>query len=113
MKRFYADFEASEKCPHRKLWAAVLGKAIQDLFPAGGDKSVNTLANYRVLEREARDWLLCDAFEEGSYLWVCEVLDLDALALREAIGKLKELKVKGACMVAAPRSTVLQERCAQ
>ena len=53
----------------RQLWAAVLGLALEDL------EGTNT-------GNRARAWFASDYYEPGSFLWICDHLELDALAIR-------------------------------
>lgn len=82
---WYTDGEArhSTSTPERKLWAAVLEGCRDDLRLAASVKaspSINT-AN---AERE-REWLCSPSFVPQSFLWVCDVLDLEPEATRELL----------------------------
>jgi hypothetical protein len=54
----------------RQLWASVLGLAFEDL----GD----TKTGYKT-----RLWFASDDYEPGSFLWICDHLELDAPAIRD------------------------------
>ena len=72
------DIEQAAAC--RRLWAAVLSEAITALkaWRNGGKQ---------VLEgRKAETWLLhADTCGPGSFEWVCSVLDLDPVAVRDRL----------------------------
>lgn len=72
------DIEQAAAC--RRLWAAVLSEAIAALktWRNGGK---------HVLEgRKAETWLLhADTCGPGSFEWVCSVLDLDPVAVRDRL----------------------------
>ena len=55
----------------RELWAAVVALAFEDL----GD----TITGYRT-----RLWFATDNYEPGSFLWICDHLELDVMSLRRA-----------------------------
>jgi hypothetical protein len=55
----------------RELWSAVLGQAIEDLR--------DTKTGYRT-----RLWFASDNYGPGSFLWICDSLELDALSVRRA-----------------------------
>jgi hypothetical protein len=54
------------------MWAAVLGLALEDA--KGGD-----------FQMEALDWLSSNRKTLCSFFWVCDVLDLEPLSIREAV----------------------------
>lgn len=72
------DIEQAASC--RRLWAAVLAEAIATLkaWRNGGKQ---------VLEgRKAEAWLMhAEANGPGSFEWVCCVLDLDPVAVRDRL----------------------------
>jgi hypothetical protein len=67
----------------RRLWASVVRTAADDLF-----------TNKPVLPRRhcyvgstiaARAWFSSENAEVGSFLWICDILDLNAQAIRSAL----------------------------
>ena len=58
----------------RSLWAAVLHLAVLD-FKSG--RGANHSAAYR--------WIISDATEPTSFIWVCGVLSFDHLVIRKKI----------------------------
>jgi hypothetical protein len=59
----------------RELWTAVLGLAIEDL--KDGRTGAGALHCTRL-------WFVSDDYEPGSFLWICDHLELDASAIRRA-----------------------------
>jgi hypothetical protein len=57
----------------RHLWAAVLGLAFDDLR----DKRTGTACL-----QTTRLWLASNISEPGSFLWICDYLELDAESIR-------------------------------
>jgi hypothetical protein len=76
VKRF--SFSASEPglSSERQLWSAVLGLAIEDYT----DSRTNT-QNRRVI----RVWLASESHEPASFLWICDHLEIDAMAVRRRV----------------------------
>ncbi len=76
-------------CPFRRLWTAVLHTALADLayghqigrIGGGRYTPVGSQSRYEL----AVEWIESTAFAEGSFEWVCEVLDLDAEQIRAGI----------------------------
>lgn len=58
--------------PEFKLWYAVLNRAIVDLkvSKCGADNRIETT------RQEAVRWFKSDENEVGSFLWICDILDL-------------------------------------
>ena len=56
----------------RRLWVAVLDLALEDLG--------NTERGKR-----ARAWLTSDRYGPGSFLWICDNLELDASSIRRRV----------------------------
>ena len=73
-----SNIEQAAAC--RRLWAAVLSEAIAAL-------KVWRNSGKHVLEgRKAETWLLhADTCGPGSFEWVCSVLDLDPVAVRDRL----------------------------
>lgn len=69
--------------PYRRLWIAVLEGCQADLDLSRGIRAASTL-NVPNGERE-REWLTSRDHQPGSFWWVCDVLDLDQEAVREAL----------------------------
>jgi hypothetical protein len=57
----------------RNLWAAVLERAIEDAVRGG---------NYWIDRENAKTWFLSDDRDVGSFLWVCDIVNLDPSVLR-------------------------------
>jgi len=55
----------------KRLWSAVLEQALTD-----------AQGNYNSLREEARKWFLSENYGAASFLWICDVLDLDPDFLR-------------------------------
>jgi hypothetical protein len=58
----------------KNLWAAVLEQAIQD--------AQCEIASYKdkveyIFSRNALEWFYSDGREIGSFLWICNILDID------------------------------------
>lgn len=67
------DFLPTET-PERQLLAAILGRAIRDLFV-----TYNRSGSYvfvRKLRREALSWFACKEVKPFSFIWICWHLDL-------------------------------------
>lgn len=60
--------------PYRRLWAAVAQQAVDDLH----DTAVN-------LPGPARAWFRDERMFIGSFLWVCQVLELDPGCVRRKL----------------------------
>jgi hypothetical protein len=70
----------------RDLWAAVLGLAFEDLR--------DTKTGYRT-----RLWFASDTYEPGSFLWICDHLEIDATSIRrEALGRGEAPRRPGAAL---------------
>jgi hypothetical protein len=57
----------------RDLWAAVLTQAIQDLMDSRTDTE---------LLNSTRLWFVSDDYEPGSFLWICDSLELEPTLIR-------------------------------
>ena len=91
--------EVSRICPDKKLWAAVLHTALVDLHAPAAmrvyePKRETTVKNLSRKET-ALEWIACDDFTPGSFLWVCEVLGMDAAPLRDGIKRMTSANIKG------------------
>ena len=71
--------------PEHALWQAVLAQAVEDLH--GGPLLNRKKARQRAQTMaEARTWIADRSWTGvGSFRWVCEVLGLDAVAVRAAL----------------------------
>lgn len=59
----------------RELWSAVLGQAIEDLTDSrAGSEGYS-----------ARLWFESDNHEPGSFLWICDHLELEASSIRRGV----------------------------
>lgn len=72
------------KCGAKKLCAAVLHSALVDLH-----------AKDVILKELAEEYIASDSFLPFSFLWVCEVLNMDADAMRRGISCMSEGNLKG------------------
>ena len=109
---------------YRALWAAVMLNAFSDLKPRGfltptpkikptGDKHederkynialsirASTMRDWDYTRESASRWMFSGSGRVGSFLWICDALDLDARALRslalsnEGIDKVLKGKLK-------------------
>jgi hypothetical protein len=79
----------------RRLWAAVLRQAVCDL---GYHRS--TLQHFTQL------WFESDKREPGSFLWVCELLELDASRLRRRLFELADKKTQVRTVNPSPAEVV-------
>jgi hypothetical protein len=72
---------AAEPSPEKVLWAEVLLQAAESLqgrlMFLGEDREA--------IQREAAEWFNSCSQEIGSFLWVCQALDLDPQTVRQAI----------------------------
>ena len=88
----------------KNLWAAVLQRAIEDtkgnfiirepkpprrITPKSKKRHARNLRNWKkqrmLIVADAKDWLLSNEKMIGSFLWICDVLDLNPITFREAI----------------------------
>jgi len=74
----------------RILWAHVMHKAIEDFKFGKRAKGAESLGAYR----DARGWIWSDDEEFPSFLFLCEVLELDAGRIRR---KLSEHELSQQC----------------
>jgi len=73
--------------PERRLCAAILLQAWKDAQPCHGDK-------YPRIVREARLYITSTVCEPLSFEWLCQVLDINPSAVREALAKVIEKRKK-------------------
>ena len=66
----------------RDLWISVLIRAIYDLRGVGLNEHKKHAA---LLERSARTWFISPDSGIGSYCWICGLLGLDPLTVRERV----------------------------
>lgn len=76
--RTQAEPTITEGAAERRLWGAVLESVRHELWSEQPDK--------------AREYLDSRHFGPGSFLWVCEFLDLDPDAVRRVFARRPELK---------------------
>lgn len=101
---FTCDYEDSRK--ECRLWAAVLLQAIDDyrykpkIFTAVINKvKVQAQKNdtyKRALKRGVGIWFRSDDADVGSFVWICELLGLDADVVRDKVLKPRETARKAA-----------------
>ncbi len=65
----------------RKLWAAVLEQAIKD----ARDETSKTLRVERADGQTAQHWFHSENDGIGSFLWICEMLDLEPRFVRTLV----------------------------
>jgi len=75
------DFADVVDSAERSLVAAVLLRSVLDYIVAPAT------AERKKASDDARSWLLYDRVEPFSFVWCCEILDLDAQLLRTKIFK--------------------------
>lgn len=65
------------------LWEEVLKKALADAKDGPGKQEVK---DYVYCTKEnAKEWIKSDSEEPGSFIWVCELLELSPSAVRREI----------------------------
>jgi len=62
--------------PEHKLWAGVLFQAIHDVHIKESEKYP------RYWRDDARAWCATDRRDIGSFIWICDVFDMDADQVR-------------------------------
>ena len=69
-----------------ELWKEVLKKALKDAKQGPDDREVK---DYIFCTKEnAKDWITGNSESPGSFIWVCDLLDLSPSAVRrEIIGR--------------------------
>ena len=61
--------------PYKKLWAAVMGRAVDDLKKK---KTPGAIKDQRISRDSAIHWFKNRQRDDvGSFIWVCRVLDID------------------------------------
>ena len=71
--------------PLEKAWAAVLTLSIED---AAKGPTEQELADYtKVRIEDARAWFDSDSEEPGTFLWVCNMLGLEAAGVRKEVNR--------------------------
>lgn len=87
------------KCGDKKLWAAVLHTALVDLHVPHAmrvyEPKRETTTKHLSRKESAQEWIASDDFTPGSFLWVCEVLNMDAEPLRLGIKRMTSANIKG------------------
>ena len=89
--RFFLNAKANvgrytdESLPVLKMWAAVMNEAIDCVRHRRVVGANNAWARRMEIER-ACEWFLNNDMRMGSFLWVCQVLELDPNAIRTEIG---------------------------
>ena len=70
--------------PEQKLWSGVLGQAVSDLkrhTPCFIKRGMGWQVNSQVTE-----WFKSDSDECGSFIWVCDYLNIDYKTVRQKLG---------------------------
>ena len=63
----------------KRLWAAVLLQAAKDV---SGFTYVYSESQRSMIQRSARAWFASNYYETGSYLWICDLLELEPSWIR-------------------------------
>jgi hypothetical protein len=66
----------------RHLWTAVLVQAIRDL---NGNDTPKQRYDRSQLRDDTRLWFESDNIETGSFRWICDQLEIDALQLQRRV----------------------------
>jgi hypothetical protein len=70
---------------YRKLWAAVINQASDDINGVPDWRDKNS-AHWRTIRRErAEAWLVSARTDCGSFLWICDTLRIDPSRIRTKI----------------------------
>lgn len=67
----------------KKLWFAVLFQAISDLVPARASENKDSVG----VQDQAYKWFHSKRKNVGSFIWICDIFDLDADRMRTACMK--------------------------
>lgn len=65
--------------PEHRLWAAVLFQAIHDVHIKETEK------HPRYWRDDARAWCAINRTDIGSFIWICELFDMDAEQVRALV----------------------------
>lgn len=71
--------------PEVQLWAAVMQLAILDAAPYARKEEEYTYEQVRH-GRQALNWIMSEHCMVGSFRWVCDLLKLDRIEIRDRIG---------------------------
>jgi hypothetical protein len=70
---------------HRELWCSVLQQAMNDLF-GRQDETDKYSAHHKLLRHlNARAWFNSKRHEPRSFLWICDVLGIDPVRIRNKV----------------------------
>jgi len=72
---------ATEILPYRKLWFAVMETAYRDLYLQGSASGRDRLQ----YQEQARLWFIATRDGVGSFIWICQVLEVDPGRTRKRI----------------------------
>lgn len=67
--------------PEKSLWAGMLLRALND---AAGVQLMESKKYANLIQRDARAWFSSPRFTTGSFLWICDVLNLDPDAVKRS-----------------------------
>lgn len=98
MKAKASTGDVTRNTPERDLWAAVMWTALLDISaPATRTYEVTDTTIYKSLSHKdtAEAWVFSDEFEIGSFLWVCQLLDMNPETLRQGITRVERTGLKG------------------
>ena len=76
------------KSPEIDLWAAVLERAIDDLFFPYKPKMSSNMRDWVRIKDDAEKWINSDSMRFGSFRCVCDILGLDPWVVRNKISKM-------------------------
>jgi len=65
----------------KRLWAAVLDQAIKDTLDGKGAPR----GQESIIAESARAWFASKSQEQGSFLWICDVLGFEPRAVRDYV----------------------------
>jgi hypothetical protein len=77
--------------PERELWGAVLMQAIYDTV---GLHVATSARDRRLIRQQAESWFLFHSSSLGSFLWVCNSLNLDPASVRRRALSLSPVQLR-------------------
>jgi len=67
--------------PEQKMWLSVLALALNEFV--SGNRAISIVN--RIRAERAAAWIASEDYAEGSFVWICDHLDLDAATLRRRL----------------------------